>query len=218
MSSATSIEGRELPAKAGSHINSKSDQGFRPWHFFVLASLGASTIAVMLSRQSAPEHLILISLTIIAAGAAGAAVYRTIVPLTVQDASVLSERPSERARAILEREKALVLRSIKELEFDRAMGKVSAKDFDEMAGRLRARAMNLMKQLDAGGSVYREAIERELNERLRKNPASDGKTSRAASIPAETVTADHTCASCATVNDSDAKFCKRCGNSLATAL
>ena len=45
-------------------------------------------------------------------------------------------------RAALEREKALVLRSIKELEFDRAMGKVSPKDFDEMAGRLRARAID----------------------------------------------------------------------------
>ena len=131
--------------------STSADQGFRPWHFFVLASLAASTAAVILSRQSAPEHLILISLTIGAAGAAAAAVYRTIVPLTVRDVSRLGERPSERARAALEREKTLVLRSIKELEFDRAMGKVSAKDFDEMSGRLRARAMMLMKQLDAGG-------------------------------------------------------------------
>ena len=38
-----------------------------------------------------------------------------------------------RTRAALEREKALVLRSIKELEFDRAMGKVSEKDFAEMS-------------------------------------------------------------------------------------
>ena len=55
---------------------------------------------------------------------------------------------TESMRAVLEREKMLVLRSIKELEFDRAMGKVSAADFDEMAGRLRARALSLMKQLD----------------------------------------------------------------------
>ena len=45
-----------------------------------------------------------------------------------------------RTRAALEREKTLVLRSIKELEFDRAMGKVSEKDFAEMSARLRARA------------------------------------------------------------------------------
>ncbi len=35
------------------------DAGFRPWHFFVLASLVAATVAVIMSRQSAPEHLIL---------------------------------------------------------------------------------------------------------------------------------------------------------------
>ena len=68
-----------------------------------------------------------------------------------------SDRCPERARAALEREKALVLRSLKELEFDQAMGKLSATDFDEMGGRLRARAIALMKQLDAGGSGYREA-------------------------------------------------------------
>ena len=45
-----------------------------------------------------------------------------------------------RTRAALEREKTLSLRSIKELEFDRAMGKVSEKDFAEMGARLRARA------------------------------------------------------------------------------
>lgn len=222
MSSATSIERSDLPAKAGSHKSSTTDQGFRPWHFFVLASLGASTVAVMVSRQSAPEHLILISLTIGAAGFAAAAVYRTIVPLTVRDPSQLAERPSERARGTLEREKTLVLRSIKELEFDRAMGKVSSKDFDEMGGRLRARAMNLMKQLDAGGSGYREAIERELSERLRRVDSPDTTTAgsgRALDGPGRTAAKDavaRTCASCETSNDPDAMYCKRCGMALAT--
>ena len=53
-----------------------------------------------------------------------------------------------RTRAALEREKALALRSLKELEFDRAMGKVSEADFAEVAERLRARAMRVMQQLD----------------------------------------------------------------------
>lgn len=215
MSSATSIERRDVPPKAeASRVGSESaakeaDQGFRPWHFFVLASLAASTAAVILSRQSAPEHLILISLTIGAAGAAAAAVYRTIVPFTVRDVSVLGDRPSERARAALEREKTLVLRSIKELEFDRAMGKLSAKDFDEMAGRLRARAISLLKQLDAGGSGYRDLIERELNARLQQGRAP--ATHVAAEVAAPT------CVSCATVNDVDAAFCKRCGTALGAA-
>jgi hypothetical protein len=124
------------------------DAGFKPWHFFVLASLIAATVAVVMSRQATPEHLILISATIGAAGVAAAAVYRMLVPLAVRDVTLLSQRQSDRARTALEREKALVLRSIKELEFDRAMGKLSPRDFDEMSARLRARAMMLIKQAD----------------------------------------------------------------------
>jgi len=186
---------------------STDDPGFRPWHFFILAALAASTIAVLMSRQSSPEHLILISLTIAAAGAAAAGFYRMLAPLALQDVSVLDDRPSERARAALEREKALVLRSIKELEFDKAMGKVSPKDFDEMAGRLRARAVMLMKQLDEGGSAYREIIERELKNRIKPGRAG---SSDAATDPA----ADPATCACGTVNDADAAFCKRCGTKL----
>ncbi len=220
MSSATSINGddRSFRLKAdaakpevgrdGAESRVKSaDDGFRPWHFFVLASLVASTVAVIISRRAAPEHLILISLTIGAAGVAAAAVYRTVLPLVMRDTSLLAQRPSERARAALEREKGLVLRSIKELEFDRAMGKVSAKDFDEMGGRLRARAIALMKQLDAGGSGYREAIERELSARLKQGR-------QAPPAPAEPLPRE--CNSCQTVNDLDAAFCKRCGTALGT--
>ena len=63
-------------------------------------------------------------------------------PLSDAGAAGRPQRPgrppdglSESMRAVLEREKMLVLRSIKELEFDRAMGKLSEKDFDEMAGQ-----------------------------------------------------------------------------------
>ena len=71
----------------------------------------------------------------------------------------------QRTRVALEREKMLALRSIKELEFDRAMGKLSDDDLQEMSGRLRARAARLMRQLDAGAG-YREQIERDLAKRL----------------------------------------------------
>ncbi len=67
---------------------------------------------------------------------------------------------------MLAREKGLVLRALKDLEFDRSMGKVSQADFDEMSARLRTRALVLMKQLDEDGSGYRTIIERELSARL----------------------------------------------------
>jgi len=205
-----------------------TDAGFRPWHFFVLAALAAATVAVLMSRQSTPAHLILISLTIGSAGAAAAAFYRMLVPLTVEDVTVLGQRQSERARAAMEREKALVLRSIKELEFDRAMGKVSPRDFDEMSARLRGRAMMLIKQADEGGAGYRELIERELSARLvtRARPGAAehvtaGRPLEPSGIPApsqeqrhiEGVTAQF-CTACGTGNDRDAAFCKRCGSRL----
>lgn len=190
MSSETSIDAGPLkPAPAAD----AADDGFQPWHFFVLASILLATVAVIMARQAAPSHLILLSVTIAAAGAAAGAFYRMLAPLTTPVMLRTGQPISERTREALEREKLLVLRSIKELEFDRAMGKLSQKDFDEMAGRLRARALSLMKQLELGGGGYAAAIEREL-------------ASRVPAVP----TAAERCA-CGTVNDADAVFCKKCG-------
>ena len=77
----------------------------------------------------------------------------------------------------LEREKTLVLRSIKELEFDYAMGKVAKADFDEMCTRLRNRALGLMQQLDAGGG-YKDLIAREVEQRLAQEQGAMGSTGR----------------------------------------
>ena len=210
MSSATSIDRADVNGPAGdlkprASAASNGPDVFRPWHFFVLVSLVAATVAVVIARQARPEQLILISLTVGAAGFAAAALYRTFAPLVTKDLSAYQASLTDSLRATLEREKALVLRSIKELEFDRAMGKVSPKDFDEMAGRLRSRAMTLMRQLDADGSGYRELIERELSARL---PRGAARKTVPAAVPAGA------CA-CGTANDVDALFCKRCGSKLA---
>jgi hypothetical protein len=210
-------------AAGGDRTASEVDAGFRPWHFFVLASLVAATAAVILSRRATPENLIFISLAIGAAGAAAAAFYRTLAPLVAADPESLSEPLSSRARAALEREKALVLRSLKELEFDQAMGKLSPRDFDDMSSRLRARALLLIKQLDEGGSGYRGIIERELQARMAgKGAAAIADPAPEATDPVDAAddelppaeAAPGTCPACATVNDADAAFCKRCGTRL----
>lgn len=184
-----------------------ADESFRPWHFFVLVSILLATVAVILARQSSPGHLILLSVTIAAAGIAAGAFYRMLAPLVApllpQDGVPISDR----TRAALEREKTLVLRSIKELEFDRAMGKLSQKDFDEMAGRLRARALSLMTQLDAGAAGYARTIERELQARLAASAPSIAERQPAANVRSA-------CTSCGTTNDPDAVFCKKCGTRL----
>lgn len=197
---------RRVRLEAGQTANT-----FRASHFFILASLMAATAAVIMSRQSSPEHLVLVSLTIGAAGLAAAGFYRVLSPLVGTNIGASASEPlSERARAVIEREKMLVLRALKDLEFDRAMGKVSAADFDEMAGRLRGRALSLMKQLDEDGTGYRTIIERELSARL---AARTTEQPRAAEETAPQARAIGQCA-CGTANDIDALFCKRCGAKL----
>jgi hypothetical protein len=211
MSSATSIN-RRRPGLQTRHEEAglqtrPTDAGFHVWHFFVLLSLIAATVAVIMARQTTAEHLVLISLMVGTAGLAAYAFYRTLAPLALPDAMNPAEPVGERLRPALEREKALVMRSIKELEFDRAMGKLSPKDFDEMSGRLRARAIGIIKQLDGG---YREIIERDLAV-LKGTPA--GQISAAQPQP---VAPAGLCA-CGVQNDEDARFCKCCGTKLEAA-
>jgi hypothetical protein len=180
---------------------------FRPWHFFVLAGLAGATVAVVVVRPGGIAPLVLVVLAAWAGAYVGYAVYRMVVPLMARDFSERVEMVGGRTRAALDREKTLVLRSLKELEFDHAMGKVSDLDFEEMGGRLRARARSLLKQLDIDGAAYRDLIERELARRVLQ--VDD------ASPEAETVQPTRLlCGSCGGSNDRDARFCKTCGAAL----
>ena len=206
MSSATSID----DAGRGKGDSERARPGtFNVWHLFVLMSLLAASVAVLVARQNSPENLLLLSLTIGAAGAAGFGLYRVLAPFASSEVDLIGQPLSDRLRADLEREKMLALRSIKELEFDRAMGKVSNQDFDEMSSRLRARAMGLMLQLDEGRSPYRDAIERELQSRI----ASDRDAKQPGTQPIAPPPSGLTCV-CGTTNDVDARFCKSCGSRL----
>ena len=160
--------------------------------FFLILALSVSIAAFLLLRGQPLAALVLVALTIVGAGLTAAAMYRAVAPL---GAEPLDEpAPGGQTRAVLERDKALTLRSLKELEFDRSMGKVSDADFAEMRDKLRARAVRLMTDLE-GSTLYRDHIERDL----------------AAIAAAPEARA---CAGCGTVNDTDARFCKQCGAGL----
>jgi hypothetical protein len=126
-----------------------------------------------------------------------------------------------RTRAALEREKTLVLRSIKELEFDHAMRKISDKDFAEMSTRLRSRAAGLIRQLDAG-SAYREEIEKEIAKRVGRSSSGAPGEPVARALPGSRgepgkARPTRVCLGCRTENDPDARFCKSCGSKLEAA-
>jgi len=178
-----------------------STDALQPWQLFTLAGLIGATIVVFISRGHTPAGIILLSFTIFAAAIVGVATWRTLSPFARAEEAAGPQILGGRTRAALEREKTLVLRAIKDLEFDRAMGKVAEKDFVEMGARLRVRAAGLLRQLDAG-TTYRDEITKEIERRIGAAPRK----------PAAPVAAK--CAHCGTSNDTDAQFCKRCGASL----
>jgi hypothetical protein len=179
-----------------------ADSGLEPWQFFVLAALGCATAALFATRGQGLTAIVLLTVLMAATAIVGLAALRAVRPLVVPHDDRTS-MVGRRTRAALEREKVLALRAIKDLEFDRAMGKLSDADWQEMSGRLRARASRLIRQLDAGAG-YRERIEQDLLKRV--GSSSEVRSAEAPSLPA--------CPQCSTVNDLDARFCKGCGNKL----
>ena len=222
MSFATSTDKARLKADrdAVAAPDRDTDAGLQPWQFFVLAALGCATAITFVARGQGPTAIVLLSVLMGTAALIGYATLHTVRPLVTAE----EERTimiGERTRAALEREKLLTLRSIKELEFDRAMGRLSDEDFAEMGGRLRLRAARLIKQLDAGAG-YREQIEKDLAKRLGPDGDARLKGSRSgedgdARLRGSRSGEDsdvRTCASCQVVNDGDARFCKSCGAKL----
>jgi len=183
----------------GGKVDRNQTNSLQPWQFFVLAALGCATAALFASRGQGIAAVILLTALMGATALVGLGVLRALRPLVSPEDDSTS-MIGQRTRVALEREKMLALRSIKELEFDRAMGKLSDSDWREMSGRLRARASRLMRQLDAG-SGYRDQIERDLTKRMGQAPPVTPPAARA-------------CASCQIENDADARFCKNCGTQL----
>lgn len=191
-------------AKAGSHKSSSPDVAppegaLQPWQFFLLGGMLAATAVVMVATGQAPANIIALSITVVSISFVGLGAYRMLAPLVAERVDT-PITVGGRTRLALEREKNLVLRSIKELEFDFAMGKIAKADFDDMAARLKLRAVGLMQQLDQ--SSYRQVIEKEVAQRLEAQGI------------AHHAPATDTCPACGTPHDHDAKFCKHCGAKL----
>ena len=127
------------------------------------------------------------------------ALFRVLDPLLrPATAAKRQEKATESARLReLEREKGLVLKAIREIEHDHQMRKISDADHKELTQRYRGRALRLINQIDAGDD-FKTLIEQELKTRL-----SALEAARSA------------CAGCGVANEADARFCKKCGKTLA---
>jgi hypothetical protein len=186
---------------------SSTRPGLRPWQFFLTASFLGAAATVWLAPPASPAALLFMSLAVFAAGGCAIALHALLSAFSGDSAR---ERDiSTSARETLEREKLLTLRALKDLEFDKAMGKVSAADAAPMEARLRDRAMAIMQDLD-GRAALRARIEAELAQRQ----TPDARLRAPGLEPGAGSLEPVACASCATTNDPDARFCKSCGAKL----
>src|SRR3954468_21868295 len=89
--------------------------------------------------------------------------------LTFEEAFSLGARSAE------EEQKRAVLRALKDLEYERSVGKISEDDFHEYSTRYRNEAKRLIQNLNEHLSEQRQQVERELERRLHK-PAHKAAT------------------------------------------
>jgi hypothetical protein len=81
----------------------------------------------------------------------------------LRDPSPVSDRldelaPEARKRLALAEERDRALAALKELEFDHRTGKVSDEDYRAQVGRLRRRAAEALRALEAGEEARRERV------------------------------------------------------------
>ena len=144
------------------------------------------------------------------------------------------------SRQDLEARKAALLREIRDLEFERDAGKLSAEDFQALDAQFRRDAKDVLRSIDGVADDHRQEAEALISEHIqRRSSIPDAASSRneesgrqsAHSIVCPACTAtnigeDGSCQSCGArlapipcpkceiINDADATFCKKCGAAL----
>jgi ribosomal protein L40E len=206
---------------------------------YLKVGIPAATIAAAAAAgygQGAPAVvLVLAAGTLVGVIAIFWSSVRTLVgetPLSGADAYALGAPRAE------EEQKRAVLRALKDLEFERSVGKISEEDYQVLVTKYRGEAKRLLKVLDEESAPERQRVEKLVQERLReaglagaglagagagealgaRDEASDDDDEEEAPPPppqAKKQKADApkkvACAKCGTKNDPDATFCKKCG-------
>jgi len=230
-SKSPTLGGAQTPAATSSGEQSSPDAraigAARPRRRLPLWLLGpggallAAAYALVVERMHFGPPLVMFMLGGMTLALTGAALVRVIDPLAGNALSAASNVRGGRRPRELEREKQLVLKAIKEIELDYQMRKIAERDYREMVERYRTRAMRVMSEIEAGDD-FRVLIERELTMRLKLDAAKPAVAAAPTAEPEETSPAPMStspvpCGSCSTVNDHDARFCKKCGEKLSQA-
>lgn len=150
------------------------------------------------------------------------------LPTGLASAAIVS-----RANRGVEERKRTVLLALKDLEHERAIGKIDEADYEEVSARYRDEAKALLRAIDEEAAPNRGRAEQIARTHLKKRGLwnEDGSAEHeeekprlsiepapptAKSVPPPPMTAKEeadraTCEKCGTSNEPDASFCKKCG-------
>jgi hypothetical protein len=193
--------------------------------------LAATVIAALFARGLG------FALLVVAAGMllyAIASLWASVQSLSDDAELSLDEALALAAPSAEEEKKRSVLRALKDLEYERSVGKIGEDDYNKLTTRYRDEARRLLRELDEAEMPARARVEQRLAKRLEREaliakevPPDDGddnddddddgdarQTADDAQEGEEPPSSASPCAGCGTDNDSDARFCKQCGKGL----
>ena len=121
------------------------------------------------------------------------------------------EMTSDARATLLERKNAM-LRNLKDLHFERDVGKISEADFVKLDALYRQKAREVLAELDAEVGPWREEAEKLVKSAVAKVKKEEAKEESKQPEPSPSpFRSPHLkCPKCEVMNDPDATFCKKC--------
>jgi hypothetical protein len=113
-------------------------------------------------------------------------------------------------------QKRRVLRALKDVEGEHALGRIDDADYEELVARYRDEAKTVMRELDQQVAPMREEAERRATQYLARHGV---RSAEAVAEPnpdpkGETRIDRLACRNCGASNEGDAAFCKSCGGAI----
>lgn len=121
------------------------------------------------------------------------------------------------AKTPAETRKASALRALKDIEFERSIGNLTADDYKELEEKYREEAKLAMRDVDTERLELRQRAEVIAKRAVDRAFAPDEPEEEEAAAVATVERPANACPKCETVNDPDAAFCKRCGEKMVIA-
>ena len=156
----------------------------RPTELAALAAIGAIGIAVVVGFF----HGIAVSVLLLATCALALVItllWGSVRNLTGDTPLSLDEALGLGAPSPEEEQKRAVLRALKDLEYERSVGKISEADYRDYSARYREEARRLMERVDASLAQARELAEKLLEERVQAAGLAGAKAESADASKAE---------------------------------